>query len=252
MKKIFLSFGNNRFINSRRRILKEVMALRYNSKSLFDEFKIETESVINEPGYIDVINKIPTKLGTGRGYYWWTWKPYIMYKTLCTMNDGDILFYCDSGMSILNNDNTVKKFNELFELITDINKCETGIITFITTGPKNQRLEYMYNTLSVFEHFNVENIEDITHTQQCQAGVNMICKTKKSIEIMTIFYETALKHPELFVCDQRVFPNFNTKTLNGFKDHRHDQSIWSVLMKIYKCNVLDHNKNPMRQTHYRE
>lgn len=72
------------------------------------------------------------------------------------------------------------------------------------------------------------------------------------MEIIYKWYETVLKYPELIVCDRRVYPNTNTKLLPGFRDHRHDQSIWSVLVKMNDCNILDHNKNPVCQTHYRE
>lgn len=252
MKKIFLSFGNERFIKSRQRILNEAMELKYDGKQLFDGFKIETESIVINSEYKNVVDNISKVLGAGRGYYWWTWKPYIIYKTLCEMEDGDILFYCDAGMKINNNINTIQKFIELFELVSNDDKCKTGIATFITTGNKNERLEYMYNTLSVFEHFNVQNDENITHTQQIQAGVNIIYKTNKSMEIIRKWYETAVNYTELFVCDKRVYPKFNTKLLPGFRDHRHDQSIWSVLVKMNDCTILNHNKNPMCQSHYRE
>jgi hypothetical protein len=252
MKKRFLSFGNEKFIKSRQRILNEAMELKYDGKQLFDSFKIETEDIINDTEYSKVIDKIPNALSSGRGYYWWTWKPYIIYKNLCEMNDGDILFYCDAGMTIFNNNNTINKFIELFELVSNYDKCKTGIATFITTGNKEKRIEYMYNTLSVFEHFNVENNKNITHTQQIQAGVNIIFKSNKSMEIIYKFYETVLNYPELVICDRRVYPKFHTKLMDGFIDHRHDQSIWSVLVKINDCTILTHNKNPIYQTHCRE
>lgn len=166
MKKYFLSFGSEKFIKSRNRILQEATELEYNGKQLFDCYKIETENIINDAKYIEILDKIPKVLGVGRGYYWWSWKPYIIYKTMCEMNDSDILFYCDAGMKIKNNNGTITRFNKLFELVSNIDTCKTGIATFITMGNKNQRFEYMYNTLSVFEHFNVEKNENITHTQQ--------------------------------------------------------------------------------------
>lgn len=168
------------------------------------------------------------------------------------MDYGDILFYCDAGMKIHNNQNTINKFLNLFELVSNNETCKTGIATFITTGNKKERYEYMYNTLSVFEYFNVEKNEYITKTQQCQAGVNIICKTAKSMEKIKKWYQLTVLNPELFVCDRRIYPNYKTKTLEGFKDHRHDQAIWSVLVKMYDCNILTHDTNPIHQTHYRE
>ena len=252
MSKIFLSFGNERFIKSRDRIKNEAQALEYNDKPLFDKFIVETENIVNEKGFQDIIDKVPMTIGAGRGYFWYMWKPYIIHKTLSEMNDGDVLFYCDAGMKIYNNKNVVDKFINLIELVSSREKCETGIATFITTGLKEERFEYMYNTLSLFEHFGVDSDPNITNTQQCQAGVNIICKTEKSVEIVKQWYELATTHPHLFVCDGRVYPKITNKTMPGFRAHRHDQSVWSVLMKINKCNILTHDKNPMHQCHCRE
>ena len=35
-----------------------------------------------------------------RGYGHWIWKPYIILKTLLSMNDGDLLMYLDSGCEL--------------------------------------------------------------------------------------------------------------------------------------------------------
>ena len=40
-------------------------------------------------------------------------------------------------------------------IVSNEDKCPTGIVTFITSGPPKDRFEYMYNTVYVFEYFNV-------------------------------------------------------------------------------------------------
>jgi hypothetical protein len=248
-KKYFLSFGNKRFINSRNRILQDAKQI-----NIFDNYVIETEEICNEQPYKDVIKNISNsnKGNIGRGFYWYTWKPYIIYKTLSKLNNGDILFYCDSGMKINNNVDVKKKFGDLFDLVSNKDKCPTGISTFITTGHKNQREEYMYNLVQVFEHFNVLNKKEITHTQQIQAGVSIFYKCEKSMQIMEEWFQLSLSNPEYFIGDSR-FCNLEKKNqIPGYRDHRHDQSIWSILCKIHKVNILQHNVNPIYQTHYRE
>lgn len=244
--KYFISFGNERFVKSRKRIQEEASKL-----SIFDEYVIETESIIQEDAYKQVIDNIRTN-GYGRGFYWYTWKPYIIYKLLTRINDGDILFYCDSGMAIHNNESTKNRFNNLFDRIQNKDICPTGIVTFYTIGHKHERLEYMYNMTQVFEHFNVSDNKDITHTQQCQAGVSMIMKCEKSMNIVKSWYETSVSNVELFVGDKRFCSLKQQQQMNGFRDHRHDQSIWSVLCKLYNVDILFHNDNPIHQTHRRE
>lgn len=253
-KKVILAFGNERFKESRDRILKEAQNLMkddHTNKTIFDNFVVENESIEKEDGFNKMMKQIPEKWGSGRGYYWYMWKPYIIYKTLCKLNEGDILFYCDAGMKIHNNNLTRKRFNNMFKLVSDRKECPTGIATFITTGPAKDRFEYMYNTVYVFEFFNVLNDQKITHTQQCQAGVSMFFKCKESMEIVEKWYNLIVTNPELFVGDVRVFPNTKRTQMNGFRDHRQDQSIWSIITKLNNVNILKHDKNPMQQTHYR-
>lgn len=246
-KKYFLSFGNKRFIKSRERIIKEGK-----TTNVFDDYILETEKVCDESLYKKVIEKIQIHGSQGRGFYWYTWKPYIIYKALNKLNDGDILFYCDSGMQIFNNQCVKKKFNDLFNLVSNKEKCLTGIATFITTGSEKNRQEYQYNLVQVFEHFNVLNNKEITHTQQVQAGVSIFYKCDESMKIIKEWFDLSVSNPEYFIGDRR-YCNLEKKIqISGFRDHRHDQSIWSILCKLYKVNILKHNVNPIYQTHYRE
>ena len=247
MKKTFLSFGNERFKKSRVRIAKEAKSL-----NIFDNINIQTEEICNEEPYKSVICKIMKKgSSVGRGFYWYTWKPYIIYKTLKTLEDGDILFYCDSGMKIFNSQNTLQQFQYLFDNVQNKEKCPSSIITFITTGNPKDRLEYMYNIVQVFKHFKVENNDDIIKTQQCQAGVSVFLKCNTSMKIVEEWFGLAQTNSEYFIGDNR-FCDLKKDTLSGFRDHRHDQSIWSILCKINNVTICNHNNNPIYQSHYRE
>ena len=242
--KYFLSFGNDRFKKSRSRIQKEAEAT-----GLFDCTLIETEEICNEEPFKSVCEKYKT---CGRGFYWYMWKPYIIFKILKCLKNGDILFYCDAGMKIYDSPNIIEKFKNLFELVQDKNKCPTGIATFITTGPPAQRKEYMYNMVHVFDHFSVGNDESITHTQQVQAGVHTILKCDKSIKIIEEWFELTKTNPEFFIGDKRFCKFDKTVQFEGFRDHRHDQSVWSILCKLNNVNILKHNLNPIYQSHIRE
>ena len=113
--KYFLSFGNERFKKSRSRIEKEAQAT-----GLFDSTVIETEEICNEEPFKSVCEKCKI---CGRGFYWYMWKPYIIYKHLKNLSDGEILFYCDSGMVIPNTNTTKFKF-----IASNINSIHISII----------------------------------------------------------------------------------------------------------------------------
>lgn len=245
-KKYFISFGNERFIKSRERITKEAEQLE-----IFNECKYFDESVINSSYFKNITSKCKRK-DAGRGYWWWLWKPYIIYNKLKDIDDGDILFYCDSGMTIFKGTSVKTKFENIFNLVSNKEQCPSGIVTFITTGNPDNRLEYMYTKGDTLKHFNVENDKNITHTQQIQAGIICCVKSELSLKIIEKWYNTGYEFPELFSGDPRFYTSiYNFPNINGFIDHRHDQSVWSILCKLNNVNVLTHDKNPIHQTHYR-
>ena len=246
VRKRLISFGNERFIKSRERIINEA-----NKLEIFDECICEKENILEEDEFKELITKLSIS-GSGRGYYWYMWKPYIIHKHLKDLSDGEILFYCDSGMVIPNTNTTKFKFINMFNLVCDISLCPTGIATFITTGAEKERIEKYFTLLQTLKCLGVENNEDIINSQQCQAGVTMIYKCKKSVEIIEKWYNLTLTNPEIFIGDYRYCKMERMNQCEGFKDHRHDQSVWSILCKLHGVTVLTHDKNPMYQSHCRE
>ena len=67
-----------------------------------------------------------------------------------------------------------------------------------------------------------------------------------------IFLKKYLTNSELFIGDRRFCDLKQTPQRKGFRDHRHDQSIWSIICKMNKVTILTHDKNPIYQSHYRE
>ena len=50
-----------------------------------------------------------------RGYGYWIWKPYLIKKQLESMNDNDILIYCDAGCTI--NKDGIGRFHEYIDIL---------------------------------------------------------------------------------------------------------------------------------------
>ena len=252
IKKTIVVFGNERFIKSRDRIINEASELK-----IFDNLIKETEKICQEEPFKKVIENYnknnPRKGNPGRGFYFYMWKPYVIYKNLLKLEDGDILFYTDCGMQIRNNKNNQDKFNNLFSLVTNNELCPTGIATFITTGHPKNRKEIQYNKKEVFRYFKVLDNDEIKFSQQVQAGVTMIQKNDISMQIIKKWFDLTISNQELYIGDKRFCRKINTESqYPEFKAHRHDQSVWSILCKLNKVNILTHDKNPMTQCHRRE
>ena len=81
----------------------------------------------------------------------------------------------------------------------------------------------------------------------------MIQKNDISMQIIKKWFDLTISNQELYIGDKRFCRKINTESqYPEFKAHRHDQSVWSILCKLNKVNILTHDKNPMTQCHRRE
>ena len=149
-------------------------------------------------------------LNSKKGDGYWLWKPYFIKKTLESINWGDYVFYCDSG----------SYFIKSLKLFTEINQ---DIIPF--------ELPYIEKAYTKRDVFIILDCDDkkYTNTKQRLAGYSLWKKTPFSMKFIDEWL--------LFSKDDRCISDINNvmgkPNYKEFKDHRHDQSIFSVLTKKY-------------------
>lgn len=149
------------------------------------------------------------------------WKPYFIKKELQEMDQGDILFYCDAGCHI--NKFGKERFDEYLELL---NKSETGVLVF-----QMNHKEYKYTKREVFDYFDTSL--DVINSGQLVATVVLLKKCDHSMKMVDLWYDTVEKNPDLFTDDMN-----NAIQHPEFVAHRHDQSIWSVLLKTHGAEII--------------
>ena len=170
----------------------------------------------------DFTNHFNDKLNYNvRGFGYWCWKPYIILKSLEKIKDGDILVYADTGCHLKKE--YIDKMKNYIEYAE-----KYDIVAFELSIP-----DKFYTKSDLFNYFNVLNNKEITDTNTRCATSFVIKKTDKTIrfvnEWLKIFYY-----------------NFNLaddtpsviKNLDGFVEHRHDQSIFSILSKLYNAKAI--------------
>ena len=90
-------------------------------------------------------------------------------------------------------------------------------------------MEKIWTTKEIFKYFNLNlnlNI-NIANTGQLIGTILIIKKTTTSVEMINRWNNVLIKNPLLFT------DYYNKIQLPYFKDNRHDQSVFSVLRKIY-------------------
>lgn len=226
MKKKFIAYGSNHFVNSSKRIIEEA-----NSLNIFNETKRYTYEDLPFP-----IKSSPLFLDDNKGGYW-LWKPYIIYESLRKLNDGDILIYADSGCTLLNN---IPEWNRHFDYLEKSDAIffqyrkdkNYGWNAFNSRYSDNKELKYWIKKKTI-EHFSILWDYDKNWLEDCKlmAGLIFLKKNGNTMKIIKEWLDTMVFYPELVIDpllheENDQFPEFSV--------HRHDQSILSILVRFYQ------------------
>lgn len=167
-------------------------------------------------------NKEILSMQIGGGY--WLWKPYIIRKAYNLLNEGDYLFYCDSGTVIL---------KPIQTLIESMEKASTNVMPFQLTFP-----ERMYSKRDAFVLMECDSSE-FSDSKQRLAGYMILKKATPCSNKPNFFADLDLLLTQWlhFSMDARIItdqPNaMNLPNYKDFIENRHDQTVWSLLTKKY-------------------
>lgn len=153
-----------------------------------------------------------------RGYGYWKWKPYLIYTFLKELNEGDILCYSDCGVFWNYTAESLERFNLYINLL-DTNKEE--LLVF-----EEKYEEQKYTKGDLLEIFNAYNNEKICKSPQIWGGCFFIKNSFTTRDLFSQFSDLCEISKELVTDKRSTIPN-----KEGFVEHRHDQSIFSLLTK---------------------
>lgn len=196
MNKYFINFAHNGYYDSQRKAILSAQNFRfkvygYKISDIDEDFKLKNQNIFSY------------KKGCG----YWIWKPYIILQTLKKINYGDFLIYMDSGAFLIKNP---------YSIMSDID--EKGILAFSTT-----HLQSAWCKKDLFEYIFKDGY-DYSDRPQMLASYIFFKKTDFAIKFIEEWlYISQIEH--LITDEQSVSPNYN-----NFKGHRHDQSVYSLLV----------------------
>lgn len=203
MKTYLVDFATKEFYPSQRLLNKSALTFG------LDEIISYTQQDIKKTDFYAVHRSI---LDQKRGAGYWLWKPYIILKTLEAVNDGDIIVYADSGLEIR------ADLEPLFELV----RGKTDILTFSTRGYSIYLNKYLTKR-DCFILMDCDS-EKYWDAEMRDAGFHLYRKTAHSVAFVRKWLTYA--ENENILTDKE---NTQGHNLDGFIDHRHDQSIFSLL-----------------------
>lgn len=211
MRATFLTYANESFRQAAGRLADSAVRVGFD------------KAIVLGPDFIsggDFFQRNESTLRQKRGAGYWLWKPYVILNTLRSFADGEVLFYCDAGR------NSYYEFDRFPETLIQLAAANTegflaGVeiphIGPIETWTKRDCLVLME-----------ADVPEVRRASQVQATWSVWTKNPKSVR----FLQSWLKFCEDPRCltdnaNSCGLPNYPT-----FRDHRHDQSVLSVLCRL--------------------
>ena len=160
-------------------------------------------------------NKQILDMPRGGGY--WLWKPYIINVTLKKLCEGDILIYLDSKYYF------TKNFVPMYQEYMRDNEI------LIWKNRPNGNTHYMKQLckMDVVVKYDMYQKVFEKHAIDCWAGFQIIKKTSNTISMMEDWLDMCC------IYDDITDEPSNLPNLPGFYEHRHDQSLLSIVLHKY-------------------
>lgn len=219
-KKYFITFSNSNSNFSLDRIKYEA-----ESMNCFNGINCYTEKDFDK----DYWEKYKERFNGTRGYGYWSWKPYFLKKKLSEINDGDIVVYADTGCMFLKDN--IEELKAWFGMAYN---SPSGILS-PCFGPY---LEHEWSRYDLYDYinktYNKDNIDIFDKAIQCGAGVLIICKNDNSVDFVNQWNDIMSNHFHLCTDEPSSLPNHP-----NFHENRHDQSVFSMLSKIYHIATIN-------------
>jgi hypothetical protein len=167
-----------------------------------------------------------------RGGGYWIWKIDIFKQALSHMEEGDFLVYMDAGCEL--NNKGKERFKEYISILKD---SKYGVLSFkLSYHPERE-----WTIKEIFEHFEISIGGEEALDGQLLSTVWVMKKCKHLYKILEEFENVLINKPDYFT------DKYNRNQNKYFKDNRHDQSVASIVKKLYGTVVI-----PTDETYFKD
>lgn len=205
MKKLLITFGDSKYYKSMDLLKKTAKDIGLvDSVYPYTKEWLQTTEFWRKNAFI---------LNRPRGAGYWIWKPFIILNAMEEyMEDGDIVMYSDAAVEIIGDLSPLYKLAE-----------ENDRVVFQISGGHDNKTWTKRDAFVLTKCDEKKYWDDI----QLTATFSLWKKTDENIEFLKQ-YQRYLRDPRIVTDD----PNISGKqNFIEFKDHRHDQSVLSLLTR---------------------
>lgn len=186
-----------------------------NTKSAYERGKADKVLEFHPKDIVELKEAYPEHFKITRGGGLWLWKPYIILKALDMIEEGDYLFYCDSGAVFI---------DDLHQMIPDLETSSCGLMLV-----EHPLLAQCYTKS---ECFHLMNCSDYSGNQILAAFIFMkknACVVKMMKEWLENMKDIRKAYAKKFLPEIPEFKNYIS--------HREDQSVLDILRRKWGLEV---------------
>ena len=201
-----------------RRLDKTLRRIRREAEAMgaFDEIRVWDERNLSPAFRARWANKLRPDI---RGFGYWVWKPEIILRTLDGMKEGEILLYVDAGCRLIKTGQA--RLEVYFKMAEE---APRGIVA-VDTSLENADRYWCKGDL--LDYFGVRDRPDLLDTPSIQDGTIFVRKCPQAMDFIRRW--AAVWEEDFALVDDS--PS-HSPDLPGFREHRHDQAVFSLLAKM--------------------
>ncbi|MDB2334729.1 FkbM family methyltransferase [Planktomarina temperata] len=227
MKKHLICFADNKYRKSQRQLIQSAKEI-----GNFDLVHSFSEDDFGS----DFLHSHQNVLAEKQGFGLWAWKPYFLLKVMQIAEPGDFIFYADAGSTFV---------SAVDPIVKELQQSQKSIGVF----ELSDRNEYQYTKGDVFDALDCNDAK-YAYSKQIMATFYCcfnIIEARHFLDNLLQLYR-----------DKSLLDNtgsLSPKNFIGFIEHRHDQSVLSLMAKKsqHVCKMSDPSQwgNKVRSTHRR-
>ena len=207
----FGSFGSGVFLPALRRIAGQASEMElFQDVFAFETHDLDAEWRAQHGTFMDACPR-------GHGYY--LWKPQAVVQMLERMPEGAVLVYADAGCDLVKEGRP-----RLLEYVAMVAAHPSAVLAFALDHP-----ECAWTKMDVLRALEFDGPEQL-HTPQHASGIFLIHNVAAGRDF-------ARTWRDIVTCDYRFVADYPSGVPNhpSFREHRHDQSVYSILVKKRQC-----------------
>jgi hypothetical protein len=175
---------------------------------LFDDIKVYHRNDLQEDFWSKHGKMIEN---SRRGYGYWIWKPFLVNQNIQEMKTGDVLLYADAGCEIGG-----EKTKILRELL---GRDDIDMLNSLACKPERR-----WCKRGLVERMGIPFDSPLLDEIQYQGGAVIYFVNDKIKEFTQRWSDLCEKH-------ENIDDSGRYQWCKEFKDHRHDQAVYSLLLK---------------------